>query len=82
MESIKNKIKNLSKQTLYILAALVVCLILLATALIAVMSSSVKDGKDSQVPELAKASAGLIELTVDTLPGSNLTLVSLSLIHI
>lgn len=76
MESIKNKIKNLSKQTLYILAALVVCLILLATALIAVMSSSVKDGKDSQVPELAKASAGLIELTVDTLPGSNLTLVS------
>lgn len=76
MESIKNKIKNLSKQTLYILAALVVCLILLATALIAVMSSSIKDGKDSQVPELAKASAGLIELTVDTLPGSNLTLVS------
>ncbi|MCQ2541402.1 MAG: C40 family peptidase [Lachnospiraceae bacterium] len=76
MESIKNKIKNLSKQTLYILAALVVCLILLATALIAIISSSGKGGKDSKVPELAKASAGLIELTVDTLPGSNLTLVS------
>lgn len=76
MKSIKNKIKNLSKQTLYILAALVVCLILLATALIAIISSSGKGGKDSKVPELAKASAGLIELTVDTLPGSNLTLVS------
>ena len=76
MKSIKNKIKNLSKQTLYILAALVVCLILLATALIAIISSSGKGDKDSKVPELAKASAGLIELTVDTLPGSNLTLVS------
>lgn len=76
MKSIKNKIKNLSKQTLYILAALVVCLILLVTALIAIISSSGKGGKDSKVPELAKASAGLIELTVDTLPGSNLTLVS------
>lgn len=76
MKSIENKIKNLSKQTLYILAALVVCLILLATALIAIISSSGKGGKDSKVPELAKASAGLIELTVDTLPGSNLTLVS------
>ena len=76
MKSIKNEIKNLSKQTLYILAALVVCLILLATALIAIISSSGKGGKDSKVPELAKASAGLIELTVDTLPGSNLTLVS------
>lgn len=75
MESIKNKIKNLSKQTLYILTALVVCLILLATALIAIISSSSKGG-NNKVPELAKASAGLIELTVDTLPGSNLTLVS------
>lgn len=80
MENIKNTlnafkttIKHLSKQTIYILMAATVCIAVLIGSMIAFISSGAHTEKS---PVLESVATSITELTVETTPGTNLTLVS------